>query len=383
MAERKRIALIFKVNQNWMGGTYYILNIINALNTFPENEKPEIILLCESENDFLYARNNTNYPHLQFREALKPSINQKIIRILNKLGRVFLNKNLFCYNSFKEKVDAVYPIMNRFQLSSKNNCLYWIPDLQERFLPQFFSEEDMKFRDRQIKEIIQDKGHIIFSSRDALNSFDIFYPEGNTLKKSVFHFVTTIPEKIENAREIIKNKFNAPDNFFYCANQFWVHKNHKLLFEATQILKTRGLSITVFCSGGTHDYRNPEYFPTLQKYISEHNLGENIRLLGFINRNDQLALMQECNAIIQPSLFEGWSTSVEEAKALNKFMILSDIPLHKEQVKRNGFFFERNNAVNLADVIEKFINEKPQVEYSDYNQNISEAAQKFMKIIES
>ena len=67
MARRKRIALIFGVNKDWMGGTYYVLNIIEALNTLPEDEKPEIILLCKSESDYRYAEEYTGYPHLTFR----------------------------------------------------------------------------------------------------------------------------------------------------------------------------------------------------------------------------------------------------------------------------------------------------------------------------
>ena len=33
---------------------------------------------------------------------------------------------------------------------------------------------------------------------------------------------------------------------------------------------------------------------------------------------DQLRLMKESLGVIQPSLFEGWSTVIEDAKALNK-----------------------------------------------------------------
>ena len=72
MAQRKRIALIFNVNKNWMGGTYYILNLINALNTLPDRDKPEILLLCQTEDDYKYAWEYTSYPHLSCRLTFKP-----------------------------------------------------------------------------------------------------------------------------------------------------------------------------------------------------------------------------------------------------------------------------------------------------------------------
>lgn len=45
-------------------------------------------------------------------------------------------------------------------------------------------------------------------------------------------------------------------------------------------------------------------------------------------------LMKHAIAIINPSLFEGGSTTVEEAKSLLKVIILSGIPVHREQNPR-------------------------------------------------
>jgi len=80
--------------------------------------------------------------------------------------------------------------------------------------------------------------------------------------------------------------------------------------------------------------------------------------------------MQHAVAIIQPSLFEGWSTVVEDSKALNKFIIASDIPVHREQNNGNMEFFSPNNSVQLAEIIEKNY-EKPTVPHPiDYKANV-------------
>jgi hypothetical protein len=50
--------------------------------------------------------------------------------------------------------------------------------------------------------------------------------------------------------------------------------------------------------------------------------------VGFIDRAEQTMLLKNAISIVQPSLFEGWSTVVEDAKALNQYMILSDIPVN-------------------------------------------------------
>lgn len=56
MAERKRIALIFRIYKEWMGGTYYIINLINSFNYLPDNEKPEIEIICDTDFEFNYVK---------------------------------------------------------------------------------------------------------------------------------------------------------------------------------------------------------------------------------------------------------------------------------------------------------------------------------------
>ena len=49
-------------------------------------------------------------------------------------------------------------------------------------------------------------------------------------------------------------------------------------------------------------------------------------------------LIFHCDILINPSLFEGWSTTVEEAKLFDKKMILSDIKVHNDQAVKNTLF---------------------------------------------
>ena len=41
---RKKIGIIFNFKGYWLGGAYYVQNIIKALNHLEENDKPEIII---------------------------------------------------------------------------------------------------------------------------------------------------------------------------------------------------------------------------------------------------------------------------------------------------------------------------------------------------
>ena len=119
----------------------------------------------------------------------------------------------------------------------------------------------------------------------------------------------------------------------------------------------KGTPIIVYCTGNINDYRNKNYFSKLLSYIKKYKLENNFKILGAVPYKDVQALMLGCKAMINPSLFEGWSTTVEEAKSLGKRIILSDIMVHKEQNPEGGLFFKKNEAKDLADKMLQVWNE--------------------------
>jgi hypothetical protein len=56
---------------------------------------------------------------------------------------------------------------------------------------------------------------------------------------------------------------------------------------------------------------------------------------------------------VQPSLFEGWSTVVEDARVLGRRLLLSDIPVHREQNPAGAEYFEPENVEALAALMER------------------------------
>ena len=87
-------------------------------------------------------------------------------------------------------------------------------------------------------------------------------------------------------------------------------------------------------------------------------------------------------AIIQPSYFEGWSTVVEDAKAMNQFVIASDIAVHKEQLKVNYCLFDPKNDQELAEKIEQRLVSAQPLEVVDYKTNVTAFASAFIKVME-
>jgi glycosyltransferase involved in cell wall biosynthesis len=99
------------------------------------------------------------------------------------------------------------------------------------------------------------------------------------------------------------------------------------------------------------DYRNPEYIKEIKKLFSELSEVGKVVNLGFLDRLEQLVIMKNAEFLIQPSLFEGWGTVVEDAKVLDKTILLSDISVHKEQMNSKCILFSANDDDELAEAI--------------------------------
>ena len=104
-------------------------------------------------------------------------------------------------------------------------------------------------------------------------------------------------------------------------------------------------------TGNLEDYRNPEYINELKAIMETEPVAGSIRLLGFVERTEQLCIMKNAAFIVQPSLCEGWGTVLEDAKVLDKAVLLSDIPVHREQKNEKCTLFDPHDPDALADLI--------------------------------
>ncbi len=72
-----------------------------------------------------------------------------------------------------------------------------------------------------------------------------------------------------------------------------------------------------------------------------------------VDFDDVHALIRQACCVLNPSLYEGWSTTVEETKTIGKPMVLSDLEVHREQDPPATLYFEPKNAAMLAEAMVK------------------------------
>lgn len=328
---------------NWIGGIYYIKNITYSLllNEKITSKYSLVIFVREKYQSVFTCFDNIKIETLKTDASIFEKACKKIELLL------------------KYKIKYIYNYSDANWMGlGKKKAIYWIPDFQNDYYPEFFSEKENKTKQKAVRMILETNTKLVLSSNQAKCDAYQFYDKINVQIK-VVHFVSYILPELEKITDeysrLILNKYQLNGKYIYIANQFWKHKNHVIVFEAIKLLLGMGkLKDVEFVFTGAPDTRKDiEYSRLIQNYFDDTELDGHIKNLGFIDRTEQLIVMKYADFMIQPSLFEGWGTVLEDAKVLDKTMLLSDIPVHLEQNSDKCIVFHRDNAQDLAEKIEE------------------------------
>ena len=296
----------------WLGGRYYLQNLVLALARLPDGERPELVGVAPGGED------------AEFGGLLEPAA------------------------ELPPDADLVFPNWNVPPRAGPAQ-LHWIPDLQHRRLRGTFSAVERLKREVAFIRFALPARRIVVSSdavrRDAAQAYPPF-----ARKLRVLRFTTVMPDRLVGSDPAATlARYELDHGYLFLPNQFWQHKNHAVAFAAA-----RDLGRTLVCTGATADHRRPDYFAALTR-----DLPPNVRILGVVPREDYLQLVRGAAALVQPSLFEGWSSIVEDARAFGKPIALSDIAVHREQDPARGQFFDPHDPASLRSAVERALSATP------------------------
>lgn len=341
-----RVLWLVPQGQGWLGGVNYYRNLMLALLALPDCCIKPVV---DGNPATLPAP--LNQCEAFIRNALYPKTSWKGFwaRVARKLFRreIGLEHSMRFQN---------IPVLSHTfgLLANSKHCveICWIPDFQHIHLPEFFSPTERAHRDTAFFNGARFSRLVILSSEDAKKDFVGLFPE-HAHKARVLSFVAPPPDmtKAPELAEVMA-RYEIDEPYIHIPNQLWIHKNHKVAIKALGILKREtGTCPLVISTGHTEDYRHPGFFAQMQELAKSEGVEERIRFLGVVPYADLAVLMREALCMLNPSLFEGWSTTVEEAKSMGKKLILSDIPVHIEQNPERGVFFKALDPQDLAQKI--------------------------------
>ncbi len=339
---KKGIVLYALYKENWIGGIYYIKSM--ALQLVQNND------VIKKYNVFIMTNTDCKNYYCD--------IDSRIHVIVLK-ERKFLKVSKF-FNMIRYHIRYRYPHEKDVKILGLKS-IQWIPDFQDSYYPELFTAEELEFRKKRNERTAKSNQPLVLSSETCISDFRKFYSPVNS-NIHVVHFVSYISDIISELtleyETMVLKKYDIEQEKFACImNQFWQHKNHMVAFEAVKniVEVSENEDFIIVMTGLMEDYRNPAYIQSLKEMADHPKVASHIRLLGLIDRKEQLAIMKNAAFVIQPSLFEGWGTVLEDAKVLDKTVLLSDIPVHREQKHDKSIFFDPYDSKKLAQlIIEEF-----------------------------
>jgi hypothetical protein len=338
-----RVALQVDFSDSWLGGLNYFKNLVRS-----------VLELSGADIEFIVLT-GTRMDH-------KLVDGFSVARIVSdpmfdRFSSVWIRRKLYQKYTLSDPILAgllehhgvdVLSHSGYLGKASRIPSVAWIPDFQHIHLPDYARRWDIMRRNAEIRRIVAASTRVLVSSQSARQDLLSLAPQALG-KASVLRFVGARPTaKNLVSLDELTSRYSIPSSYFYLPNQYWKHKNHLAVIRALAHLKNHGISAPVVSTGKQDDFRNPGHFDLITAKIREFNVAAEYRVLGVIPYSDVSSLMHHAHCVINPSRFEGWSTTVEEAKSAGRPMLLSSIPVHLEQAEAVAEFFDPDDHERLA-----------------------------------
>ncbi len=366
---KKRIAINAAGFSGWGGGIDFVRILLNALASIP-SETFEYFIFIQVDSPV-----STHYcckigkiikTILNVLPAKKQeNVNRHVDLFLSAFENIDGNFNIIFYHEHeleyflkKLNIDLYLPIppsRNRSFLPIKQ--IGYLYDFQHEYYPQFFSANEVKKRRECFEFILKSFDVILVNARAVADDIKKFYPLC-TKTIVVLPFAAAPVALWFESYDVseLRQKYKLPQTYFMISNQFWQHKSHITAFQALKMLDRDDVHIV--CTGNTSDYRAPDYFGQLSDEIKRLNLGKRIHFLGHISKIEQINIMKNALAVLQPTLFEGGpgGGSVYDAVALGVPSIVSNIAVNREIDDHTVIFFNVGDASDMAVKMDQILN---------------------------
>jgi glycosyltransferase involved in cell wall biosynthesis len=203
-------------------------------------------------------------------------------------------------------------------------------------------------------------GYNIAMTKTLTKAVDVIVPT-NTVKNQILahfpmvkpehiHPITEAPDPIFRSLKIVNCKLKIPTNYFLFVGNAYPHKNLSVLLDAMEKLKDQHLVIVA----------KPTSF--LSKLLAKRSL-TNITILSDCSDQELVSLYKNAQALVTPSLMEGYGLVGLEALMVGTPVIASNIPVYREVYGNNVTYF---NPYSASDLVKVLINPQSYISNQKY-----------------
>ena len=225
-------------------------------------------------------------------------------------------------------------------------------DLQHLHYPQFFSPEELAWREVTYRGACHLSNTVVVGSewikQDVIAQFGICSKKIQVipLAPPTLQYPSISPSQLEDARQ----RLALPERFALYPAVTWPHKNHLRLLDALAMLRdSRGLKVNLVCTGARYE----EHWPRIQERVEALHLKDQVKFLGFLPEVDLRAVYRLGEFLVLPTLFEADSCPIHEAWSEGLPVASSNHTALPEQVGQAGLLFDAADVSAIADAVSK------------------------------
>ena len=261
------------------------------------------------------------------------------------------------YSIRKYKIDLWFcPLINLTPRYVHLPSIVSIPDLLPEFYPDFLRRDLLEWSQRRYPASCRDATKVItfseFSRSTMVDRYDIAPEKIHVIPHGVGEEFLML--RNGSAVEAVRTRYALPSEYaFYPANT-WPHKNHPTLLKALHLLRVKhGRRLVCVFTGIRR-----EGHEAFLKAAVEHDLNEQVRHLGYVERHDMPLLYRGARFMVFPSLFEGFGLPLLEAMASDCPVLCSRVASIPEVAGDAAFFFDPHDPEQIADAMHRVLTDE-------------------------
>lgn len=163
----------------------------------------------------------------------------------------------------------------------------------------------------------------------------------------------------KNKLNMVAKKYNLPEKFaLYTGNINW----NKNLLNLTDACKKAGIDLVMVGSGfeKKNDLNHPE-LRSYQDFLDKYAHDPNVKILGYVDTVDLVAIMNLATVVLLPSFYEGFGLPILESQASGTPVITSKLSSMPEVAGDGAVLVDPYSVEEIAKAIIDVISDKAQV----------------------
>ncbi len=229
-------------------------------------------------------------------------------------------------------------------------------DLQHRLQPWFpevSANGNWQHRDTLYTAVLGRAAAVIVGTEVGRAEVERFFRVDPSRILILPHPTPRFGETGVQATRLVRQKYGIAGDYLFYPAQFWAHKNHVNLLLALELLERRfNKPLNIVLVGADHG--NLAHVKATAERLG---LAARVHFLGFIPREDLVALYRQAFALSYVTFFGPENLPPLEAFALGCPVIASDVSGAREQLGDAVLFVDPTSPEQIAEAVMQLVNE--------------------------